>query len=112
MTSAPMAHKSAADLVAAQAEDVFEEIEGISGDILIIDTPGQVELFAFREASNHLVQVLGRGMACLVFLFDPMLSQTPVDSYLRCFSHLLCISDLVCQQRISYQNLTCLNPRS
>ena len=67
----------AADLVAAQAEDVFDEIEGISGDILIIDTPGQVELFAFREASNHLVQVLGRGMACLVFLFDPMLSQTP-----------------------------------
>ena len=58
----------AADLVAAQAEDVFEEIEGISGDILIIDTPGQVELFAFREASNHLVQVLGRGMACLVTL--------------------------------------------
>tara|TARA_B100000459_G_C8565081_1_gene195856 strand:+ start:72 stop:896 length:825 start_codon:yes stop_codon:yes gene_type:complete len=67
----------AADLVAAQAEDVFEEIEGVSGDILIIDTPGQVELFAFREASSHLVQVLGQGMACLVFLFDPMLSQTP-----------------------------------
>ena len=67
----------AADLVAAQAEDVFEEIEGISGDIMIIDTPGQVELFAFREASSHLVQVLGRGMACLAFLFDPMLSQTP-----------------------------------
>ena len=42
----------AADLVAAQAEDVFDEIEGISGDIMIIDTPGPVELFAFREASN------------------------------------------------------------
>ena len=67
----------AADLVAAQAEDVFEEIEGISGDILVVDTPGQVELFAFREASSHLVQVIGQGRACLVFLFDPMLSQTP-----------------------------------
>jgi GTPase SAR1 family protein len=67
----------AADLVAAQAEDVFDEIEGISGDILVVDTPGQVELFAFREASSHLVQVIGQGRACLVFLFDPMLSQTP-----------------------------------
>ena len=67
----------AADLVAAQAEDVFEEIEGISGDILVVDTPGQVELFAFREASSHLVQVIGQGRACLIFLFDPMLSQTP-----------------------------------
>ncbi|MCP2507864.1 MAG: ATP/GTP-binding protein [Candidatus Thalassarchaeaceae archaeon] len=67
----------AADLVASQAEDVFEEIEGLSGDMLIVDTPGQVELFAFREASSHLVEVLGQGRACLVFLFDPMLSRTP-----------------------------------
>ena len=67
----------AADLVAAQAEDVFDQIEGISGDILVVDTPGQVELFAFREASNHLVDVLGQGRAALAFLFDPMLSQTP-----------------------------------
>ena len=67
----------AADLVAAQAEDVFDQIEGISGDILVVDTPGQVELFAFREASSHLVQVIGQGRACLIFLFDPMLSQTP-----------------------------------
>ena len=67
----------AADLVASQAEDVFEQIEGLSGDMLIVDTPGQVELFAFREASSHLVDVLGQGRACLIFLFDPMLSTTP-----------------------------------
>jgi GTPase SAR1 family protein len=67
----------AADLVASQAEDVFQEIEGLSGDMLIVDTPGQVELFAFREASSHLVEVIGQGRACLVFLFDPMLSRTP-----------------------------------
>ena len=67
----------AADLVAAQADDIMDELEGLSGDMLIIDTPGQVELFAFREASNHLVDVLGQGRAALAFLFAPMLSQTP-----------------------------------
>ena len=67
----------AADLVAAQADDIMDELEGLSGDMLIIDTPGQVELFAFREASNHLVDVLGQGRAALAFLFDPILSQTP-----------------------------------
>ena len=67
----------AADLVASQAIDIHEELDGLSGDIMVIDTPGQVELFAFREASSHLVEVLGRGKACLAFLFDPMLSQTP-----------------------------------
>ena len=63
--------------MASQAEEVFEEIEGLAGDIMVVDTPGQVELFAFREASNHLVQVLGQGRACLIFLFDPLLSSTP-----------------------------------
>ena len=67
----------AADLVAAQADEIMDELEGLSGDMLIIDTPGQVELFAFREASNHLVDVLGQGRAALAFVFDPMLSQTP-----------------------------------
>ena len=67
----------AADLVAAQADDIMDELEGLSGDMMIIDRPGQVELFAFRAASNHLVDVLGQGRAALAFLFDPMLSQTP-----------------------------------
>ena len=40
--------------------EVFEEIEGLAGDIMIVDTPGQVELFAFREASSHLVHVLDK----------------------------------------------------
>jgi GTPase SAR1 family protein len=66
----------AADLVAAQAHDIHEELAGLSGDLMIVDTPGQVELFAFREASSHMVEVLGQGRAALIFLFDPMLSQT------------------------------------
>ncbi len=66
----------AADLVAAQAYDIADELDGVAGDLLVIDTPGQVELFAFREASNHLVEVLGGGQAALIFLFDPMLSRT------------------------------------
>ena len=66
----------AADLVAAQAYDIQDELDGLSGDLLIIDTPGQVELFAFREASNHLVEVLGQDRSALIFLFDPMLSRS------------------------------------
>ena len=44
---------------------------------MIVDTPGQVELFAFREASNHLIEVLGRNQAAIIYLFDPMLSRSP-----------------------------------
>ena len=67
----------AADLVAAQALDVAEELHALSGELIIVDTPGQVELFAFREASSHLIEVLGQEQAAIIYLFDPMLSRSP-----------------------------------
>ena len=66
----------AADLLAAQAEEVADVLAALSGDLIIVDTPGQVELFAFREASTHLIEVLGSGRAAMIYLFDPMLSKT------------------------------------
>ncbi|MBT3970923.1 MAG: GTPase [Euryarchaeota archaeon] len=67
----------AADLVAAQAHDIAEELDGLSGEIMIVDTPGQVELFAFREASSHMINVLGHERSAIIYLFDPMLSRSP-----------------------------------
>ena len=66
----------AADLLAAQADEVADVLSSLSGDLILIDTPGQVELFAFRQASTHLVEVLGQGQAAMIYLFDPMLSKT------------------------------------
>ena len=67
----------AKDLLAAQAIDVADELDGLSGDLMIVDTPGQVELFAFREASGHLIETLGREQSAIIYLFDPMLSRSP-----------------------------------
>ena len=59
-----------------RANDVEDVQEAYTKHIMLSRT-GQVELFAFREASSHLVHVLGQGRACLIFLFDPLLSSTP-----------------------------------
>ena len=67
----------AADLVAAQALDVADELHSLAGELIVVDTPGQVELFAFREASSHLIEVLGRDQSAIIYLFDPMLSRSP-----------------------------------
>ena len=67
----------AADLLASQAGDVAEQLHALTGEMMIVDTPGQVELFAFREASNHLIEVLGRDQSSIIYLFDPMLSRSP-----------------------------------
>ena len=67
----------AADLLAAQAGDVAAQLHALTGEVMIVDTPGQVELFAFREASNHLIEVIGREQSAIIYLFDPMLSRSP-----------------------------------
>ena len=67
----------AADLLAAQAGDVAEQLHTLSGEMMVVDTPGQVELFAFREASSHLIETLGREQSAIIYLFDPMLSRSP-----------------------------------
>jgi GPN-loop GTPase len=67
----------AADLVASQAHDIADELHALSGEIMIVDTPGQVELFAFREASSYMIDILGREQAAIIYLFDPMLSKSP-----------------------------------
>ena len=56
----------AADLLAAQASDVAQQLHALSGEVMIVDTPGQVELFAFREASNHLIEVIGREQSAII----------------------------------------------
>ena len=43
----------AADLIAEQAERLGREIEDLKSDAVIVDTPGQMELFAFRASGPY-----------------------------------------------------------
>lgn len=66
-----------ADLLALNIGEVRKEIEKIDTDLVVIDTPGQIELFAFRESSRVLTSTLGSERATLAFLFDPALAKKP-----------------------------------
>ncbi|MDI3502504.1 MAG: GPN-loop GTPase [Archaeoglobi archaeon] len=70
-----------ADLISLKAEEIKEEIDGYSGEYVLIDTPGQMELFTLRKASEIIIDVLERSRSVMVFLFDPMVSRTP-DGFL------------------------------
>ncbi len=65
-----------ADLLALKINEIKEIVDGFDTDYVLIDTPGQIELFAFRETSRTIVDVLGPDSA-MAFLFDPFLSKTP-----------------------------------
>ena len=69
----------AADLVATKLGEIQEELESYNPEYVIVDTPGQTELFAFRESGEYIVKQMGADSKVLLFLVDPLLSTTPTN---------------------------------
>jgi GTPase SAR1 family protein len=67
----------AADLVATKLSQLQDEIDSYKAENVIIDTPGQTELFAFRESGEFIVNELKADSKLLLFLVDPLLASTP-----------------------------------
>ena len=69
----------AADLVATKLASIQEEVDSYRAEHVIIDTPGQTELFAFRESGEYIVKEFRADSKALLFLLDPLLANTPVN---------------------------------
>ncbi len=67
----------AADMVVNYVDDILNRAEENDPDYIIFDTPGQIELFAFRTSSEILFDKLSGKNGFLIFLMDPMIAQTP-----------------------------------
>jgi hypothetical protein len=70
------AQVAAADLIALKVFEVRRTLEEFRTDYVLVDTPGQVELFAFRESSRAIVDALSGERSMVAFLFDPSLAKT------------------------------------
>lgn len=71
------AQVAAADMIALKVFEVKQAVQELKSDYVLVDTPGQIELFAFREASKAIVDALSGDRSVLAFLFDPALARTP-----------------------------------
>ncbi len=71
------AQVAAADMIALKIFEVKQAVQELKADYVLVDTPGQIELFAFREASKAIVDALSGDRSVLAFLFDPSLARTP-----------------------------------
>ena len=67
----------ASDLMAINVKEWAPTIKAFDTNYALIDTPGQMELFTFRQSSNAIIEELGKEDSFLVFLSDPTLSKTP-----------------------------------
>lgn len=57
-------------------EELVDAINSISTDFTIVDTPGQLELFAFRKEGRILSKHIGGERKLMFFILDPMFSAT------------------------------------
>ena len=69
----------AADLIAEETETLSREIEDIDADLVLVDTPGQMELFAFRASGQYIAEELTKEPKALVYLFDSVFSLNPLN---------------------------------
>ena len=67
------------DLIASKIDSIQDEIDEVSPDYLLIDTPGQIELFAYRSSGQFLVQNLRIDEKMSIFLFDGALITSPIN---------------------------------
>ncbi len=65
-----------ADMMAVKAHEIRRIMDEFECHYFLIDTPGQMELFTFREASREMVETFGE-RSLITFLFDPVLSTQP-----------------------------------
>lgn len=65
-----------ADMIALNTGEVQESIGSFKPDYILIDTPGQLELFVFREAGKYTIQFLSPCNAAICYLLDPLLART------------------------------------
>lgn len=68
---------AAADLMAANIRKMRSVLDEYRTDYVLIDTPGQLELFAFRGSSGLIVDALGRDRSMIAYLSDPVLCRRP-----------------------------------
>jgi GTPase SAR1 family protein len=69
----------AADLIADEIEQISKEIEELNSDIVLVDTSGQMELFAFRASGPYIATELTKEQKAIVYLFDAVFSVNPLN---------------------------------
>lgn len=73
------------DLIINYVQKLREDIDSISPDILLVDTPGQMEIFAHRHTGKIVIDNLlsyPDNRLSIVFIFDPFLCYASPGSFL------------------------------
>jgi len=67
----------ASDLIASKLPEIQDEVDSANADFVIVDTPGQIELFAFRESGPFVAKGLRADSKAVLFMIDSLLASSP-----------------------------------
>ena len=70
-----MAH----DLISTKIQDIQLEVDELNPDYIIIDTPGQIELFAYRSSGNYFISNFQADSKVTIFIMDGVLVSSPIN---------------------------------
>jgi GTPase SAR1 family protein len=69
----------ASDMIATRLDEIQNEVETLNPDYIIVDTPGQIELFAYRASGPYVVSNFRSDNKVTLFIFDGMLVSSPIN---------------------------------
>ena len=67
------------DLISTKVEEIQKEVQEFNPDYVIIDTPGQIELFAFRSSGPYFVSNFYSDTKVTLFTMDGTLATSPIS---------------------------------
>jgi len=67
------------DMIASRLNDIQEQVDTLNPDYVLFDTPGQMELFAYRQSGPYFLENFNTDARCTIFLFDSALASTPTN---------------------------------
>ncbi|MCK4702953.1 ATP/GTP-binding protein [Candidatus Bathyarchaeota archaeon] len=73
------------DMMAGIVQDLSSDIEDFTPDICIVDTPGQMELFAFRDIGAQIAQELTDYQKGVIYIFDGVFCRDPLNYVMNMF---------------------------
>lgn len=75
----------ACDLMVEIVDQLASDLNDFSPDIVLVDTPGQMELFAFRDIGARIAEGLTDEQKGIIYLFDSTFCRDPLNYVMNMF---------------------------
>lgn len=75
----------ASELMVELIDQLVSDIDDFGPDVAVIDTPGQLEMFAFRDVGAQIAEGLSEEGKGILYLFDSVLCRDPLNYVMNMF---------------------------